>query len=236
MLIRAFHRHSETECYYENDPEAFDNYVLRDVETIQRLIRRSRAAAVFFKPIADSQHVRRMLDTFGGLRVIWLYRWYEDAVNSALRNWKNHFRELQIMIDEPEAAGWRIEELDGEMWALLRHWYEKPISDASVRALLWCVRNQHFFRQRLEDDSRVHLVNYERLVQSPVVEVQWLCRAIGLRFEPRLVEGIHRRSVRKNPPPEIDPEIRALCDAMYQRLEAVFEQRRKNLATSVEPA
>ncbi len=226
MLIRAFNRHSETECYYENDPEAFDNYVLRDEQTVQRLIRRSRAAVVFFKPIADSQHARRMLQTFDGLRVIWLYRWYEDAVNSALRNWKHHFRELQIMIEEPEAAGWRIEELDDEMWALLRHWYAKRISDASVRALLWCVRNQHFFRQRLQEEPRVHLVNYERLVQSPAKEMEWLCGLIGLRYEPSLAEGIHRRSVRKSPPPDIHPEIRALCDAMYRRLETVFEQRR----------
>ncbi len=231
MLIRAFNRHSETECYYENDPEAFDNYVLRDEETIRRLIRRSRAAAVFFKPIADSQHARRMLHAYEGLQIIWLYRWYEDAVNSALRNWKNHFRELEIIFEEPELARWRIEELDEQMWALLRRYYEQRVSDASVRALLWYVRNQHFFRQRLEEEPRVHVLNYERLVEAPGEELEWLCRRIGLRYEPRIAEGIHHRSVRKSPPPEIHPEIRALCDEMYGRLEEVFARRRQSAST-----
>ncbi len=229
MLIRAFNRHSETECYYENDPEAFDNYVLRDEETIKRLIRRSRGTAVFFKPITDSQHARRMLQIYERLQVIWLYRWYEDAVNSALKNWKNHFRELQIMIEEPEIAGWRIEELDDEMWALLQRWYEERPSDASVRALLWYVRNMHFFRQRLEDEPRVHVVNYERLVESPAKEMKWLCHTLGLRYERQVAEGIHHRSVRKSSPPEIHPEIRELCDRMYRRLDEVYRRRRTEL-------
>jgi len=222
MLIRTLNRSPRTECYYESDEEAFEKFRLRDAGTIAALIGRSRADAVVFKPIADSQNARDILAMHPGAKAIWAYRRYEDVVNSALRNFKQHREFLRLMIEEPSVADWRVEKVPAEDMNMVRHYYQAGVSDASIRALIWYLRNHHLFRQNLQRDRNLMLVNYERLVESPDSEFRRVFAFLGLRFSRKLVETVHKDSVRKNPCPEIDPEIRKLCETMWTKLEAVY--------------
>ena len=64
MLINTLNHSIDTDCYFETDDKAFDNYQLRDCKTIQKIINDSYAKCVIFKAISDSQKAKFLLDKF----------------------------------------------------------------------------------------------------------------------------------------------------------------------------
>ena len=56
MTMRVIYNCPETECYWENDEEAFDNYRLKKLDIVDNLIASSRPKVIAFKPITESQH------------------------------------------------------------------------------------------------------------------------------------------------------------------------------------
>jgi len=221
MMMDVLDASPETECYNETDEEAFDNYVLRDLNLVAKLTAKSAAKITFFKCILSSQHARTLLDLNPTGKIIWMFRRYEDVVNSNLKRFSNHTDEIKSMLFEPEKAGWRAENVTPEDMAMVRHFWEKGISDASARALMWVLRNRLFFQQGLDSDARVMAIDYDQLVQNPQVTASTVFKFLDLHFEPQFVESVHSTSVRKDPAPEIDPELTAIAEDIWKRLSSV---------------
>jgi hypothetical protein len=97
------------------------------------------------------------------------------------------------------------------------------MNDASALGLFWFYRNQLFFDQGFETDRRVALVRYESLVGDPAREVDTIARFLGLRPTEPMRRLITPGSVAKRPPPEIEPDVRRLCQEMLARLDAVHQ-------------
>ena len=150
-----------------------------------------------------------------------MYRHYNDVVNSALRNFTEHRKYLYYMIHEPDIADWRLEKVPESTVTLIRDFYGSGISDASAQALIWWVRNQHFFLQELGSREDLLLVRYEDMVRDPAVAVGEIFRFANLRFDPRFTRSVFNTSVTKHEPPNIDPAIRDLCDTMLEALDRV---------------
>lgn len=221
MLLEALARNRRVECFNEGDDEAFDRYRLRDDVTVRRLISRSCADLVVFKPICDSQHAGQLLDAHPQSKAVWIYRYHGDVVNSALRNFNEHSRYLYYMLHDPETAGWRVENVSRENMALVQHWYSMGITDPSARALIWYLRNVQFFEQSLDCDDRVRLAGYEQVVTAPETELAGVCTHLAIEFSSGMAHGLFRTSVRKSEPPHIDPRIVGLCHELHTRLETV---------------
>ena len=58
---------------------------------------------------------------------------------------------------------WVKGETSGNM-QLIKEQYDRKISDASSRGLIWYLRNYQFFQQKLDSDPRILMVNYEFLM------------------------------------------------------------------------
>ena len=84
MVHRILNRHPLTECYYESDDEAYDNYELRENAVIRALVQRSRADCVVFKPLCDIHRIHELLELVPGGKAVWIYRHYCDVINSAI--------------------------------------------------------------------------------------------------------------------------------------------------------
>lgn len=219
MLIQSLNNHMKIECYYENDEEAFENYELKNKDIIKKLIAKSYARIVAFKPIADSQNATGILKFHENSKAIWIYRRYPDVINSALKNWAGHSNYLHYMLHEPEIARWRIENVSKESMDLVKKFYEKDVSNASVRGLIWYLRNSLFFQQNLNTNPNVLLVSYEKVVHNPTEEFKRIMDFIGEEFDERIVKDIFNTSITKKAPPELDKEILKLCDDLFEKLE-----------------
>lgn len=220
MLLECFEHAPAAETFNETDPEAFVDYELRDPSELHRLVDRSRASHVVFKPTADTSRARELLDGFSPARGIWIYRRYQDAVNSALALWTQHREYLRLILEEPERTRWRAVGLSRADLELMRHHYARGADDASSRALIWYVRNRVYLRDCLDVRADALLVNYEDLVTRPGRILPGVFGFVGMPYRVAYGRHVVGTSIGRAPPPSIDAEIASLCDALMLQLDA----------------
>ena len=109
--------------------------------------------------------------------------------------------------------------------ARVRTLYHPEMTEASAAALTWYFRNVLFFETGLDRDARVRLVRYENLVTAPEEQFRTICGFLGIPFSPRISSIVTASSIRKNPPPTIEPSVRQVCDELANRFDAVLEQQ-----------
>jgi Sulfotransferase domain len=229
MLDGVLNNSVETTVYNEDHPHAFVKYRLRPRHEIQQLIQRQRSPWVVFKPLCDSQHIDKLLDTFQGSKAVWIYRNHHDVIRSTLKKWPktqiNHVRRIV----EGDPAHFSSERVSDEYRALMSSFYNADMLVQDAAALKWLVRNNYFFEYGLFDQpDRVLLINYDRLVSQPEVECRRLFEFIGIVFDPAFVEFVHSTSKRNTPVEGINPEIVRLCNEMLARFDAVLERQRSD--------
>lgn len=226
MMMRIFNRCPSVECYDENDDEAFDNYVLREVSVIDKLIKKSKFKTVAFKPICDSQNAHNLLNTFTNAKAFWIFRHYYDVVNSSLRNFHDHRSYLHDMLYDKNKAGWRVENVTEENMDMVRYFHKKNIDDASSRALIWYLRNSLYFQQNLETNKRVLLVRYEELVNFPLKNCNLVFNYIETKLKKKYTDQVFKTSINKNKAPLIEKEIEILCKKLLSRLDNSLENQK----------
>lgn len=224
MLAECFDNCVSADVYHETDDDAFVDYELRALPEIRRLIANSNGTHAVFKAIADSNCADDLLEGLPGARVIWIYRRYQDAINSALEKWKEHREYLRLILEEPQKARWRARGLSAADMELIRKHYTRDLTDASARALIWYIRCRCYFTQELQQRSDVMLINYEDLVTNPREQLRAAFDFVALPFSDSYYEHVATSSIRKRPDPEIAPEIAALCDALTEQFAAVLRR------------
>lgn len=226
MLLECMDRSRDTEVFNETDDEAFDGYELRSNEVIEKLIQNSPATHVVFKTLADSARAAELLRYFAEAKAIWIYRRYQDVVNSALRKWNEHNRYLQDILHDRDRARWRATNISEQSLMLVRAHYERGISEASARALIWYIRNRPYFEQELDRNAAVRLLNYEYLVSNAEHELASVFGFIGLPFRGSYIGHVSSSSVARFVAPVLDDEITKLCDGLKAALDKGFKQVR----------
>lgn len=234
MLLDCFDTCLEAETFNETDPEAFLKYELKDFECITDLIDRSRATHVVFKPTADGNRATEIMDAFPGSRSVWIFRRYQDAVNSALEKWHQHNEYLRVAVEDPARARWRARNLTASDLDLIRQHYARGLSEPSARALIWYLRNAPIVREELDRRSDLLLVNYETLVTSPDNELRRIFSFLGIRFRERYVKHISTTSIRKGAEPALDPQIEQLCRDLTAKLKAAVEEQMRRGGPTVD--
>jgi len=225
MLLACFNAAPSAEVCNETDDEAFLDYELRDLSTVRRLVQRSRASHVVFKPTADGNRANEVLDGLPGARGVWIFRSYPDVVNSALNLFKQHREYLQRIVDRSPTARWRATNLTEADYSLIETHLSRDLSEASIRALIWYLRNSFYFRLHLDRRGDTLLVNYEDLVKKGSGTTKRIFDFVGLRFRDRYVRHVTSASVGRRQPPEIDESIQLLCDGLLKKLRASCDQQ-----------
>jgi hypothetical protein len=226
MLLDCFDSTLRAETYNETDDEAFEAYELRDLSHLRKLVDRSPGSHVVFKPTADGNRAGAIMDGLPGGRGVWIFRSYLDAINSALKSFKQHHEYLERIVQRSPNARWRAINMSEADIEMIGYHLDRGLSDASARGLIWCIRNEFYFRQGLDRRSDVLLVNYEDLVLKPVSKVREVFEFVGLLFHPKYVREVSAESIGRAAPPDLDPEIRIMCDELLRRLKASCEVQR----------
>lgn len=222
MMMDVLDRSWETDTYHERDSRAFDNYQMKDLSVIKELCAKSNASHFVIKSLCELQNLTKFMEEFSLARTIWVTRNYEDIVNSMLLSFRNQAKQIRALSNDRTMGGWWLGKgMSDETYELVKSFARPDLDDASAAALQWYFRSKLFFDQDFDKDPRVLLVKYENLVMQPADEFQRVFSFLKLKFTDRVSKKIFASSINKRPAPEINPEIRKLCDDITSRFLAV---------------
>lgn len=217
MVMDVLERSPDTDVYHETDPRAFVAYEMRPADTIASLHGRSRAPFFVIKALCEAQDIRHLLDAFAPARALWIVRDYADVANSMGKNFSSTATVMKRIRDDRQAGGWRSRGMSDDTYARVQALVRSDISEEAAAALQWYVRNVLYFELGLADDERVMLVYYEDLVTRPAAAFERICGFLGLRYSATLTSTVFASSVGKHAPPDMDPQIVALCEDLWSR-------------------
>lgn len=203
----------------EFDKKAFDQHSIRDLQIVKQLIDKSAYKYLVLKPLMDSNRALELLDLRPESKGIWLYRHYADRVNSAVKHSGRHPLDVFNNYKKSGDVSWQLRGLDELDSEIIRKLDIDALTVNDGAALMWYIRNKLFFNLKLERLHNMYILSYEDLVSDVAAEVSSLTKFIGCDYSSKMVEGVHKQSVRKNSPPKIDSFIEGLCLDLYDRLE-----------------
>lgn len=225
MLMTLFERAANSDVYHESDPRAFHRYIMRDIETIEDLYRRSNAEVVVVKALHEAQILGELMARFPRCYAVWMYRSYCDVINSEAHQfpgWKNKIDKLVV---DRNAADWRGVNMTDETYEIVRAHYRPDISVEDASALFWFYRNRIFFEQGFSENEDICLVKYEEVVERPEVTLPAIYRFAGMAVPGDFHRYVNTRSLRKHPEPALSPSIRELCEDMQATLDAHWHEQ-----------
>lgn len=205
--------------YSEGTAPFFDGVLLQPLDQVRRLVAQSPAPIIALKPICETHRVHELLDTFPRSKVIWIFRHYEDTVNSASVKWTSGRDVLRrLAVRDLQAASWRAGGLSEEKLALATRLYHDDMSLHEANAVMWYLRNALFFELDAGLRPDVLLVRYEDLVNAPQEHFTRVFDFIGTAVPAAAVEAIRSSGRGRRPFPEISREVRNLCEELHGRL------------------
>jgi hypothetical protein len=209
----------EVMTYSEGAAPFFRRVLLEPLDRVEALRRASVFPVIALKPICETHRVHELLDRFPRSRAVWIFRNYQDAVNSASVKWKSGPEAVRRLASaHPESAGWRAGGLTPARLEMVRDLYSERMTRHEANAVMWYLRNALFFDLSAQARPEVLLVQYEDLVTRPDIAFS---RMFGF-LEVQLPSGFERR-IREphgatRPFPDISQTIRSLCDDLHARL------------------
>jgi len=228
MMLAAFDRSLDVDKFAESDPRAFRYSRILGEEVQKKLIAKSNAKCVLFKPICDSHRAIELLALHPRSKGVWIYRHYHDVANSAVEYWDRQTKTwIEDLLDGGGDWGvsqWNREKVTEECLAEVRKACSDGLSQHDAAALFWYMRNRTFFEQGLERNRDIILTRYEEFVTDPEREFERLCKFLQLRFDPGMVRKVFTGSIRKRPCPPLGERVDRLCQGMLDRLDAVRRQ------------
>ena len=224
MIMDVLERSFETDVYHESDPRAFEDYQMRPGPVIHRLVDESNTRHLVIKALCELHEIGELLADFAPAKALWVVRNFDDMVNSHLRKWSGCPATIGNIVADRNNAGWRGGGMSDSTHALVKNLYTPQINDASAVALFWYFRNILFFEQGFEANENVLAIRYESLVTDPQVQFARVFEFLGIAYTPRLTRKVFASSIRKNLVPDIDPEIRGLCEGILAQFDDVLSR------------
>ncbi len=220
MLMNVLERSTATDVFHEVDPRAYKDYELMQ-DLVPQLIETSAAPFIVIKVLCELHDLRDLLDAYPGSRGVWIYRRYDDVVNSHIVKWNGMPDTVhQIVADGREAAGWRGRGMSDASLKLLNELHHPALDNPSACALFWMWRNQLFFDLALDQDERMRLINYETFVSNPAGHFPAIFEFFNLEYRTEHSSFVTARSIGKAAAPDISADVRKHCDALFERLDA----------------
>lgn len=216
MFMDVFDKSYETVVYNETHAAAFNNYEMRDYEIIKSLRDNSSAPHFVIKALCELHDLGKLLDILSPAKSIWMFRDYNDVVNSMLVSFRHQAMQINRFVAGSDE--WLARGMSDSTAEILSQYSGEKLDDASAAALQWYMRNVLLFEQGLHTDSRVKVISYDHLVVEPQIKFVEIFEFLGLEYTERLSASVNARSIRRREPPVIDPGVRAVCDGLYQRL------------------
>jgi len=219
MLLRQLEKHIDVDSYGESS-KAMKALRIKSLTYIKKIVHKTKAKIVIFKPLEDSHRVLEFLNTLDSSKVIWVFRHYLDVAKSSMKlNWGRHCKEYVENINAGIYFPYNESlNLSDKNVQLVKNLYHADISEETCIAIIWYLRNTIFFDIDLAKNHRVLLVCYEKLVNNPEEEMHRILLFLGIKKTKAIIKGIHKKSIKKETESIIDPNVKKICDKIYKDL------------------
>lgn len=225
-LVRVFERDLRTRVYQEHSPLSNQDLErgirLNPLPDVDRALRRVGAPLVVLKPLVESQRTPMLLDHFEPSLAVWCYRHYLAVAQSNIRQFgdrggRNNLRPIV----QRDGNNWRAEVVPPDVGEAVDRLFSEDMPQLDAAALFWWVRNRLFFDLGLDADARVHLLRFERFGSEPRRAMSEIYDRLAMPY-PRneATAGVDPRVARPNVEIDLNPEIRQLCEELWERLKA----------------
>lgn len=217
MLGRCFSSDSQVIQYGEWGLSKSGLRIL-PLDEIEKIGKRQHAPVMVFKPLVESHRTIELLNHFPGSAAIWMVRHYKDVANSSLRKFGVEATQVNLgAVVRNDNTHWMSEGASDEVREIVRKYYSDDMPPLDGKALIWFVRNSLFFDQKLQDNPRVKLLQYNAIVSQPSDIMRDVYEFIDVQYPgDKIVADIHKNSVGLGKELELNPEIEALCESMWQ--------------------
>jgi hypothetical protein len=220
MVMDIYEGSLRTEVFHETDRRVFDDYQHREQSILHKFVSQSPAPVVVIKALLEGHRLRQLLNDFAPARAIWMYRHFDDTVNSMLARWPGGRNFIDQIVTDRSSGEWRALGMSDQTYTVIKSHYSPDMTDASAQALTYYYRHQLFYDQCLDRDPRVLLMSYEDLISAPVRNVETIARFSSIPCTSRMQRHIHGLSIRRASAPDISADIRGLVAEMYEKLQA----------------
>jgi hypothetical protein len=231
LMLELFNADRRSVTFPEQSPlssPAENRLRLKPLPDVKRRLENIRAPLLVLKPLVESQHVPTLLDGLGNSYAIWMYRRAESVAASDLSYFgiENGERNLRLLLSN-EPANWRGEFVPETTRSVVSRHYRPGMDPHDAAALFWWARTSLFFDLRLDDRPDVRLCSYEGLVAEPDRTMRSLYEFVGVTYpEWDITSGVHQGSARRGDDFPLSPEMRELCEELWERLESAGSGRR----------
>jgi len=231
LMLELFDADRRSVTFPERSPlssSAEDRLRLKPLPEVKGRLERIRAPLLVLKPLVESQNVPALLDGLDNSHAIWMYRRPESVAASDLSYFgvENGERNLRLLLSN-EPPNWRGEVVPETTRSVLSRHYQPGMDPQDAAALFWWARTSLFFDLRLDERPDVRLCSYERLVSQPEQTMRLLYEFVGVTYPERdITGGVHRQSVGRRDDFPLSPEVRRLCEELWERLERAGSGRR----------
>jgi len=222
--------------FSEGTDPYFDRVLLRPLDVVEACVRRSPAPVIALKPICETHRTTELLDRFPGSKAIWIFRHFEDTVNSASVKWTSGRAAVRRLARrEYQPTERRAGGLTEEKLRLVARLYDERMSEHEANAVLWYLRNDLFFALGADQRNDVLLLRYEDLMAEPGAQAARLLEFAGVPVPTTASAAVRAGDRPRKAFPDISPEIRRLCEDVHERLLAYYRSELKRPAPAANP-
>ena len=196
---------------------------LRPWPEVSDRIMAQRAPLVVAKPLAESQHLDRLLGLHPGARALWMFRNYKDVARSNIKFFgaRTGHDDLAAILSG-EQGDWRGEKLDAGVRDEIGRIFSPDLDPHDAAALFWYARNSLLFSLGFADLENLRLCSYDDLVTRPAAVVRQLYSFLGQEYPgDRILKDVFRTSRGGGGDLRLTPRVEELCSRMLQRLQAL---------------
>ena len=231
LLYRIFQRDWNIKVYGEfsklNSLDKKSRIRLNPYDMVQKQLNKVSTSLIIFKPLFESQNANKLLASFKGSKILWIYREYLDVANSNIQYFgkNNGINNLKPICDG-DPNNWRSEGISGEVRDIILTHYSEDMNPYDAAALFWYSRNCLFFELELLNNPNVFLCKYDDLTKYPIKNMKNIYDFINCKFPgKRITKEIHSTSIGKGSEISLTSEIDLLCKKLYNKLEVVYQQQ-----------
>lgn len=224
MVTHGLEMAPDVRVYNEGNRRAFDDFRLRPLPRIDRLIVKSRARIVVFKPLCDSHRIDQILRDVSSARrprALWAWRDVDGRVRSALAKFStSNLDVLRAWAGGAADDHWQMQGLSEDSREFLRSLDLDRISPATAAAAFWYVRNRLYFDLGLDLRSDAMSVSYDLFMRDPERWMRAITDFCGIEYQPGLVAHVNPSlpSRHRRDDLDIDPRVLERCHELTDRL------------------